>query len=157
MIRSLVNMTPAEEFRTMEEVFERLFGATPRNEPTSSVLPIDVLENNGNFIVKAAVPGVAPENLEISIENQVLTIKGENKHESYEGDVKVYRRETTYGAFVRSLRLPKNLNLEQVDASFRNGFVTITIPKLEEVKPAPLRIPVRTMENVPTKNETVEA
>ncbi len=153
MIRSLVNVTPAEEIRQMEEMFDRLFGAPVRVNPSVGPLALDVMESNGNFILKAAVPGIPPEELEISIENRVLTIRGEHKQETPEEDVRLYRRELVYGSFARSIRLPQNLDLEKVDATFTHGVVTITIPKLEEVKPAALRVPVRMAEAGPTAIE----
>ncbi len=151
MHRTLVNMNPSVEARTIEEVFDRLFGSQTRpNGTPTTTLPIDIFEQDGNLIVKAAVPGISPEELEIQIENNVLTIRGESHAESATEDQKVYRREVSYGAFARSVRLPDNLNLEQVGADFKNGIVTISLPRVPEEKPKTLKIPVRTPETQPT-------
>jgi len=154
MLRTLVNVDPLAELRSMDEMFDRMFGlphrvgASPsgQSSPGNAMLPVDILEKGDRFIVKAAVPGIKPEDLDIQIENEVLTISGELKQAAEEQDAKVYRREYTYGAFSRSIRLPRNLNLEAVEADFDNGFVTITLPRIEEQKPKALKVPVRTGE-----------
>lgn len=154
MLKSIVNMNPSQDFRAFDEMFERLMGVPHRTGPThpaTGVLPVDVLERDGALIVKAAVPGVEPENVEVNIEENVLTIRGELKSDYEESKDKVYRREYSYGQFSRSVRLPDNLNLAEVKATFKNGFVTITLPRNEEATPKSLRIPVQTGEDIPTK------
>jgi|SRR5579862_5844086 len=141
-MKTLVSWNPTHDLRSMDEVLDRLFGA-PRTGPTSSVLPVDVYEQEGKFIVKATVPGIAPEELDVQIEKNVLSIKGEHKQEETSEDAKVYRREVAYGAFSRSVRLPENLNLEAVEAEFKNGVVTISIPKVEEPKPQSIKVEVK--------------
>src|SRR5690349_9470587 len=115
-MRTLVNWNPANDLRAMDEMLERMLG-TPR-QLESTLLPVDLLEQDGKLIIKAAVPGVNPEELDVQVDNGVLTIKGEHKQEETTNDAKVYRREVAYGSFSRSIRLPENLNLEQVDAHF---------------------------------------
>jgi HSP20 family protein len=126
----------------MDDVFDRLFNG-PRATNGLAILPIDVLEQDAKFIVRAAVPGVDPEELSLQIENNVLSIKGEHKDTHTSEEAKVYRREVSYGSFSRSIRLPQNLQLDAVDAEFKNGVVTISIPKVEEPKPQPIKINVR--------------
>lgn len=142
-MKTLVRVNPMSEFRAMDEMFERLFGRIPLSAPNATTLPIDVYEQEGKFIVKASVPGIDPQDLDVQIEDNVLTIRGEVKHEYESEDVKVYRREVSYGSFARSIRLPDSLNLEAVDAEFNHGFVTISIPRVEEVKPKALKVNVR--------------
>lgn len=141
-MKTLVSWNPTHDLRSMDEVLERLFGS-PRTAANTALLPVDVLEQDGKFVVKAAVPGVASEELDIQIENNILTIKGEHKHDEATEGTKVYRREVSYGSFSRSIRLPENLNFEAVDAEFKNGIVTISIPKVEEPKPQAIKINVR--------------
>lgn len=107
-------------------------------------LPLEILEKDGKVLVRAAVPGVAPEDLDVSVEDGVLAIRGELKREHEDKDVRVYRREYTYGTFSRSLRLPDDLDLDHVDAEFKNGFVTITLPRVEQPKPEVRKVEVRT-------------
>ena len=133
----------------MEEIFDHLFGTPVR--PTSTqvgTLPIDITEQEGALRIRAAVPGVEPKDLEIQVEKNVLTIRGEVNQQSESTEVKVYRREVSYGAFSRSVRLPDNLDLDRVDAEFKNGMVTITLPRIPEEKPKSIKITVRSSDEV---------
>ena len=147
MLRTLVNVNPSTEVRAIEQMFDQLFGSPIRTTTTPvGTLPVDVSEREGNLVIRAVVPGIDPNELEIQVENNVLTIRGEVRHEESKED-KVYRREVSYGSFSRSIRLPENLNLEAVDAQFKNGIVTISLPRLIEEKPKAMKIAVRTVEN----------
>jgi len=150
MLRTLVNVTPTNESRAIEDMFDRLFGSPIRpSAPQAGTLPLDILEHDGKLVLKAAVPGIDPNDIEIQIENNVLTIKGETRHDEEAKDAKIYRREVSYGSFSRSVRLPDNLNLEAVDAEFKNGLVTISLPRVEEEKPKAFKVAVRTAEAQP--------
>ncbi len=89
------------------------------------------------------MPGVDPEQIDIQIENNVLTIRGELKSDYEETQAKVYRREYSYGKFSRSIRLPEDLNHEEVSAEFKHGFVTITLPRTPTPQPKVLRVPIK--------------
>ena len=141
MTRTVVSANPWNDVRSMEEIFEKLL-SNPRGQATTQTLPIDVTERDGALIIKAAVPGVGAEELQIQVEQNVLSIRGEFKSETSENE-KVYRREIGYGPFVRSLRIPEGFDLEKVDAVFSNGVVTISIPKSEEQKPKTIQVNVR--------------
>ena len=132
--------------RHFDDFFAQLMGASQCQTNSNSLLsiPLDVIEDNGLVTIKALVPGINPDELEVSIENNILTIRGEHKTEEISESAKVFRRENTYGAFSRSIRLSPQLNQEAVSATFKNGFVTITIQKVEEEKPKSLRIPIST-------------
>lgn len=139
-MKSIVNLHPVHEFRTLEEMFDRVFGQTP--QPSTLTLPIDVLETPEALVVRTAVPGMKPEDIEIQVEKNVLTIRGETSHTEEAEGTKFYRREVALGKFSRSVRLPENLNLEAVGAKFEHGMLTVTLPKAEEAKPQIIRIPV---------------
>jgi HSP20 family protein len=142
-----MTINPLADFRAMDEAMERLFQSTwPTVRPHAAALPVDVVEREHALIIRAAVPGIAPSDLDISVENQVLTIRGEVKAEDATENEKVYRREVSYGTFARSLRLSEKLNLEAIDAEFRHGMVTITIPKVVVEAPKPLKVSVRNAE-----------
>jgi HSP20 family protein len=145
MLKTLVNVEPIHELRSMEDMFERFFGQPSRPVPATATLPVDVTERDGNLIVRAAVPGVDPSALEITIENNVLSIRGESKSETNSEQEKVYRREVSYGAFSRSIRLPEKLNLDAVSADFNHGMVSVSIPRLPEVKPEVRKIQVNNL------------
>ena len=133
------------DIRSFENLFEQMMGnATRAAHPAHNVIPIDVVENESNLSIRASLPGVNPEHLEIQVEENVLTIKGETKSEELSEGSRVFRRELSYGAFSRAVRLPKNLDNANATAQFDNGFVNITIPKLPEEKPKSLRIPIST-------------
>ena len=123
----------------MDEVFERLLGTQNRG---AVALPLDVTEAGENLIIRAAVPGIDPNELQVQVEQNVLTIRGEFKAETSE-DEKVYRREISYGTFARSLRLPDGYDVDKIDAEFKNGVVTIRVPKSEQQKPKTIQINVR--------------
>jgi HSP20 family protein len=143
MTKTLVTFDPVRELRNMQQVFERLFEAPVREAGRGLTFPIDVFEKEGALVIRAAAPGVEPSGLDVQIEEDVLTIRGEAKSDVDLSDAKVYRREVSYGTFTRSVRLPEGLNLDQVDATFANGVVTITIPRVEPAQPATRKIEVR--------------
>jgi HSP20 family protein len=144
---SRIMFDPLAEMRGVDDMFDRVFGQAFRNpsgQPMqSAILPVDILERDNRLIVRAAVPGISPDDLDISVDNNVLTIRGETRSESEDQDAKVYRREVSFGSFSRSIRLPEKLNLDEVDAEFKNGCVTISIPRLVEPQKEPRRINVR--------------
>ena len=145
-MNTLIPFRSLDDIRHFDDFFAQLMGGNqvqPTNTSMISV-PLDVMEDEGTVTIKAAVPGINPDELEVSIENNVLTIRGEHKAEEISENAKVFRRENAYGSFSRSIRLSPQLNQEAVNASFKNGFVTITIPKFEEEKPKSLRIPIST-------------
>lgn len=147
MLRTLVNLNPSQEARSMEEIFDHLFGTPVRpNGTPAGTLLLDILEQEGTLKIRAAVPGIEPNDLEIQIEKNVLTIRGETRQENESKDEKIYRREVSYGAFSRSVRLPDNLDLDKVDAHFKNGIVTISLPRVPEEKPKSIKVSVRQTE-----------
>lgn len=145
MLRTLVNVDPVNELRSVEEMFERFFGQPTRPVPAASTLPVDITEKDGNLVIRAAVPGIDPKDLEITIESNVLSIRGETKTENQSENEKIYRREVSYGTFSRSIRLPEKLDLEKVSADFNHGMVTITMPRLPEVKPQVRKVEVKNL------------
>ena len=160
MLSRIMNVDPLNEMRAMEESFNRFFGypgATFDRSTQVSTLPVDIFEKDNRLVIRAAVPGIAPEDLDVSIENNILTIRGETRSnmETSDTDAKVYRREVSYGAFSRSIRLPDKLEIDKADAEFKHGFVTISIPKIEEVKPEPKKLNVRSADR--TTSQSVES
>ena len=145
-------MNTLNPFRTLDntrhfdDFFAQLMGGSQCQTNTNSLvsIPLDVIEDGGQVTIKALVPGINPDELEVSIENNVLTIKGEHKTDEVSENAKVFRQENTYGSFSRSIRLSPQLNQEAISATFKNGFVTITIPKVEEEKPKSMRISIST-------------
>lgn len=139
---------PNSELQHFADLMDRLFFGTLESTPQTQALPIDVLEANGNLVIRAAVPGISPDEINVSIDNNVLTISGESRAQNVGEDAKVYRMENRYGAFTRSIKLSDKLQFDKIDAEFKNGMVTITIPRLAEVKPEPVRVPIRTAQAI---------
>jgi HSP20 family protein len=148
MTRSLMSRDPFGEMRDMVENLDRAFDSFLGTRSTGGVnattIPIDVYEKGGNMCITAAVPGVKPEDLEVTTDENVLTIRGDLRQGwSQDENTKVYWREHRCGSFSRSVRLPDNLHLEKAEADFENGFVTIRIPKMEQKREKVRTIPIK--------------
>lgn len=92
---------------------------------------VDVVEKDGAYLLKAEVPGLAPEDIELQVENNVLTFKGERKYENEEERGGYRRVERSYGSFSRSFVLPEGTNVDAIDAKVEHGILTVTIPKVQ--------------------------
>jgi HSP20 family protein len=103
----------------------------------------DICETDDNFSVKVEVPGIKREDVKINLENHVLSISGENRQEKEEKGKKFHRVERYYGSFSRSFSLPENVNEEDIEAVFKDGLLTLTIPKKEVEKPKSIEIKVK--------------
>jgi len=129
----------------MRRAMDRLFDdalSTPSGdwEPASWNLALDVLEDENEFQVKASVPGIKPEDLDITYNNNTLTIKGEVKQEYESEEGKYHLRERRFGSFARSLTLPSNVNADQIGADYEDGVLTLHLPKSEEAKPKRIEV-----------------
>ncbi len=103
---------------------------------------VDILEANDHVEIRAEIPGLAEKDVQVSVTDDILTLKGEKKHESEGKDQKYHRVERSYGRFQRSFTLPANLNSEDIKAKFTNGVLAVSIPKVKEVKPKEIQISV---------------
>ncbi len=103
---------------------------------------VDISETDNSFCIKAEVPGIKREDVKINIEDHVLSIRGENKQEKEEKGEKFHRVERYYGSFNRSFSLPLNVKEDKIDATFKDGLLTLTIPKSEVVKPKAIEVKV---------------
>jgi HSP20 family protein len=125
---------------------ERLFDDASRGprvltwEPAELGFALDVYETDDALVVKAALPGVQPEQVDISVIGDVLTVKGETKSEDETKDGNYHRRELRYGSFARSIALPTRVDHDKAEAKFENGILAITLPKAEEAKPKSIKI-----------------
>ncbi|MBW1713938.1 MAG: Hsp20/alpha crystallin family protein [Deltaproteobacteria bacterium] len=123
-----------QKFRSeWDGLFDRLFGRWPAWSEEETVWPsMDVSESKDKYTITAELPGIEEKDLDISLEGDVLTIKGEKKKEYEEKEENVHRIERSYGRFVRSLRLPGQIDPEKVKAKYKKGVLTLTIPKSKE-------------------------
>ncbi|MBX3118600.1 MAG: Hsp20/alpha crystallin family protein [Fimbriimonadaceae bacterium] len=139
----------ANVFDQMDRLFNSIWGQPSMGPMTpGNPIPIDIYEREGAFFVRAAVPGLKPAEIDVSIDDNVLTISGETSQDIESGEgTKIYRRETRYGRFSRSIALPEALDLDDIQAQFENGFVTIRIPSSEVRKPEPRKIEVKAIDS----------
>jgi HSP20 family protein len=127
--------------RLWDSFFER--GAKTRTEEAVEWYPsLDVAETKNDLIVKAEVPGMDPKNIDISLSNGILTIRGERKQEKEEKEEDYHLIERSYGTFIRSVRLPNEVQGDKISASYKNGVLKITLPKSEEAKKREIKIKV---------------
>jgi HSP20 family protein len=103
-------------------------------------MPVDMIETKESVIVKAAVPGVKPDEIEVSITGDTLTIRGETKAEEKFEEGSYLRKERRFGAFQRTLTLPTNVVSDKAKAEFENGVLSLTLPKAEQVKPKSIKV-----------------
>ena len=103
-------------------------------------MAVDVYETDEDVVVKASVPGVDPEELDISITGDTLTIKGETRAEEEVEEENYVYRERRYGAFSRSMTIPTSVEADEADAEFEDGVLTLRLPKAEEVKPKTIKV-----------------
>ncbi|MCG9896266.1 MAG: Hsp20/alpha crystallin family protein [Fimbriimonadaceae bacterium] len=117
------------ELDRVGRLFESFFAAPAR--PQTGFLPMDILEKEDALILRAPFPGAEPGSVDVRLEGRVLTISGGQADEALFQDAKVYRREVATAEATRSIRLPEGLNLEGITAEFRNGLLTVRIPRRE--------------------------
>jgi HSP20 family protein len=136
-MRALVPATGMTALKKeMDRIFDRIWETDlPTPAAFGEWTPvIDVLEGKDELVVKVEVPGIEPKEINLTLAEQVLTINGEKKYEKEEKDEKFYRMERAMGAFSRSVRLPIPVDISKVTAVFKNGLLTVTLPKSKEVK-----------------------
>ena len=142
---NIIRWEPAREMMTLREAMDRLFDdAFTRPLSLSgnnwSIPAVDMYQTDNEVVVKAALPGIKADEVQINVTGEVLTLKGETKQET-ETKEKAYQiREQRWGAFERSLVLPTEVVADKAKADFENGILTITLPKAEEVKPKTISI-----------------
>jgi len=130
--------------RAVEELFGELarpVSASKGQEGTRSWQPlVDIVETEQAYEVRAELPGIAREDVQLSIDDNVLTLSGERKLEKDANQESYRRRERAYGTFSRAFTLPAQVNAEGIQASFKDGVLTITVPKAEQAKPRTISI-----------------
>jgi HSP20 family protein len=142
---SIIRWQPFEDLVSLRDAMDRLFEESfirPRAwmVPFEGGLTVDVYETEDNVVVEASLPGVKPEEIEVNLTGDVLTIKGETKSEKEENGDRYIRRERRYGSFCRSVSLPAGLEGGKAEAEFEHGILKLTIPKAEAVKPKVIEV-----------------
>ena len=147
---SLIRWDPFGELMSLRQAMDRLFEQSVVR-PTSVIsglwegsgVALDMYQTDTDVVVKAALPGIKPEDVEITITGDTLTIKGETKTEEEIKRENYIRQERRYGTFSRAITLPSHLQTDKAEATFEDGVLTLTVPKAEEVRPKTIEIKAR--------------
>jgi HSP20 family protein len=129
----------------ISRLVNQAFGSSSDEASVTTWAPaVDIYETEHELVVKADLPDVKPEDLDIRVENNILTIRGERKFEKKVDEKNYLRVERAYGAFSRSFSLANTVNTEAIKADYKNGALTLTVPKREEAKPKQIKVSVET-------------
>jgi HSP20 family protein len=142
---NLTRWDPFGEIRTtmdrlFEDGFSRPWRLIPNPTEYEAVFPVEVSETEDAIEVKASLPGVKPDEVEITVANDVLTIKAEHRESTEDKKRDFYRREIRYGAFHRSLSLPVSVDADKSSARFENGVLALALPKAESLRPKQIKV-----------------
>jgi len=146
---NLIRWEPAREMMTLREAMDRLFDdaftrplgfGNGHDGSVWSVPAVDMYQTDDEVVVKASLPGIKADEVQINVTGDVLTIKGETKQKDDVNEKAYHIREQRWGMFERSIALPTSVKADKARADFENGLVTITLPKAEEVKPKSITI-----------------
>jgi len=132
---------PFSGLRLFEDAVTRLMSEPRTSRPWSPA--VDILETENDLVVKADVPDVKLEDIDVRVENQTLSIKGERRFEEDASAQGYHRIERSYGSFVRSFAVPNSVDTEKVSADYKNGVLTVKLPKKEAAKPKQVRVEVK--------------
>jgi HSP20 family protein len=135
---SLSHFDPLTNLRVFEDAFSRMLTEPQANRPWSPAVDIYVTENE--LVLKADLPDVDAKHVDVRVENQTLTIAGERKFENQEKTQGFHRIERSYGNFTRSFAVPNSFDTEKIAATFKNGVLSVTLPKKEAAKPRQIKI-----------------
>lgn len=138
----LTRWEPVREMMTLREAMDHLFDdAFTRPIGSRNGAPaIDLYQTNDSVVVKAALPGIKPDEVQLSVSGDVLTLKGEFHNDNEVKEATYHLQEQHYGSFERSVLLPTEVDSEKAKAEFENGVLTVTIPKAEQVRPKTITI-----------------
>ncbi len=151
MANDVVRWDPSNEMISLRDAMNRLFEDSfirPSLWPLpfeegGSVLPVDVMETKDDFQIRASVPGFKPEDIDVSVTGETLTIKGEVKTEEKREEGSYIRKERRFGSFQRTLTLPSSVMADKARAEFENGVLILTLPKAEQAKPKAIKVSIK--------------
>lgn len=149
-MNTITRRDPFREMLSLRSTMDRLVDNFMINEPTIWQRPtewnvvMDVSEDQDQFVVKASLPGINPDDLNITFTDDTLTINGEVKSEEEKEDTCYHLRERRYGTFSRSIRLPRGVKSDSIKANYEAGVLTLQLPKVEEVKPRKIEVHAKT-------------
>ena len=148
---AIVRFEPFRDLTSLQERMNRLFSESYRSQQTGDddwalggtwAPAVDIYEQDNNIVLKAELPGVDPKDVDIRLENNTLTLRGERKFDDEVKKENYHRVERAYGAFTRSFTLPTVVDQGSIKAEFKDGVLRVTLPKREEAKPKQIHISV---------------
>jgi len=147
---SIVRYDPFRDLRTLQEEVNRLFSTNLTRSFGDEGIgrgawapSVDIYENKDQIVLEAELPGMKQEDFDLSIENNVITLRGERKFEAKKTEGGWHRVERSYGTFERVFTLPDTVDAEGVKADYKNGVLTVTLPKKEAAKPKQVKVEVK--------------
>jgi HSP20 family protein len=141
-MHSLVQWNPLHELDTMRRQMTTLLNGRSDEAPEAWAPAVDIFEDDHRYIFRAELPEVKKSDVNVQIENGLLTIAGERKAEQEQSIRRVHRIERSYGAFLRSFELPGDVDPEQVEATFKDGVLSVTVGKADHAKPRKIEVKV---------------
>ena len=150
---TMMRWEPLSDMMSLRNAMDRLFEDSyirpsrlwPELGRGELSLDLDVYQTDNDVVVKATIPGIKPDEVDISLTGDVLTIKGEHKEEKEVKEEDYFRKERRYGSFSRSIQIPVSVKSDKAEAVFDNGVLTLTLPKAEEVKPKQIKVKAKKM------------
>ena len=158
---SIVRYDPFRDLRTLQEEVNRLFSSNLTRGFGEEGIgrgawnpSVDIYENKDQIVLEAELPGMKQDDFELTVENNVITLRGERQFEKKEDSDNYHRVERSYGSFTRSFTLPQTVSAEGATAEYTNGVLRVTLPKREETKARRIQI---NNESAPASGRTIEA
>lgn len=148
---AIVRWDPFRELQTMQDRMNRIFGDLYSRRLEDDVMsrgdwlpPVDIYETAAHeIVIKAEMPGMKREDIDVRVENNTLTIRGERKRETEVKEEQFHRVERSYGTFARSFSLPSTVDASNVGAEYKDGVLTVTLPTREEAKPRQIAVQIK--------------
>jgi HSP20 family protein len=144
--RNMVTIDPFRDLFDLQRNINQLFGEVSGKRQETAINAwtpaVDVFEDENSFVIKAELPEVGPDDVKVNLEDNTLAITGERRIENEDKREGYHRVERSYGQFYRSFTLPPNVNVEAINAQFKDGVLRLTIPKREEAKPKQISVKV---------------
>jgi len=156
---NIVRYDPFRELHSLQDEMTRLFaGVAPRSGNRDEVSfgawnpNVDIFEDKDKLVLEAELPGMKRDDFELSVENNVITLKGERRFEKKTNEDNYHRVERSYGSFIRSFTLPQTVSSEGAEAEFKDGILKVTLPKREETKAR--KIEIKSVDSEPKTIDT---
>ncbi len=143
---NLIRWEPFRDLLTLQDRMNRMFNdplarlTTPVEAASGWFPPVDIHEEPDRIVLRAEVPGVSREDIDVSVENGTITLRGEKKQEKEVDSENAYRMERCYGSFARNFVLPAAIDPDQIKATYRDGVLEVVVPKAEEAKPKKIKV-----------------